>query len=126
MHSLRGQDGEINMATKHQCWLHHDAPAKRRSHRKVVGVCVDPWAFVGAPRASVPRKSPSGVASRRLTYADAAKHLGVKPSTIRSMVHRRQVPHIRLGPQLVVFDTAALDAWIQECSVGATSLTPEQ
>jgi excisionase family DNA binding protein len=60
-------------------------------------------------------------APRRVGYADAAKFLGIKVSTLRSMVHRRQVPHIRLGPQLVVFDLEELGRFLQECSVAATA-----
>ena len=60
-----------------------------------------------------------GVVSQRIPYAAAAKHLGLKIQTLRTMVHRRQVPHIRLGPKLVVFDTDVLDAWLNERSVAA-------
>ena len=59
-------------------------------------------------------------ASTRVGYADAARHIGIKIATLRSMVHRLQVPHIRLGPQLVVFDLASLDQWLQSCTVAAT------
>jgi excisionase family DNA binding protein len=55
--------------------------------------------------------------SRRLCYADAASYLGLKVGTLRSMVHRRQVPHIRMSPKLVVFDLAALDEWLRKRSV---------
>lgn len=55
--------------------------------------------------------------SKRINYAAAAEYLGVKVQTLRTMVHRRQVPHVRLGGRLVVFDTATLDAWIEERSV---------
>jgi excisionase family DNA binding protein len=61
--------------------------------------------------------------SRRVNYQEAAEYLGLKLSTLRSMVCRRRVPHIRLGPQLVVFDLAQLDAWLAECAVPATSTT---
>lgn len=53
----------------------------------------------------------------RVGYVDAAAHIGIKIGTLRAMVHRRQVPHIRLGPRLVVFDVAALDHWLQEHQV---------
>ena len=55
----------------------------------------------------------------RLTYAQAASHIGVKIGTLRSMVCLQQVPHIRLGPRLVVFDSDALDHWLAERSVSA-------
>lgn len=55
--------------------------------------------------------------SKRITYADAAAYLGIKVGTLRSMVARKQVPHIRLGGKLVRFDVAELDAWIKQHSV---------
>lgn len=49
--------------------------------------------------------------SQRVNYADAAAYLGIPIGTLRSMVHRKQVPHIRLTAQTIVFDTSELDAW---------------
>jgi excisionase family DNA binding protein len=60
---------------------------------------------------------------RRVNYVDAAAFLGIKVTTLRSMVHRKQVPHIRLGPQLVVFDLDVLSEWLRGCSVEPTSQT---
>lgn len=65
----------------------------------------------------MPPSKPTPRANQRIGYADAAAHLGIKLATLRSMVHRRQVPHIRLGPQLVVFDVADLDEWMAACRV---------
>lgn len=48
----------------------------------------------------------------RLNYREAARLLGIPVGTLRSMVCRRQVPHIRISPRVVVFDVAALDEWI--------------
>lgn len=48
----------------------------------------------------------------RLNYRDAAQMLGIPVGTLRSMVCRRQVPHIRISPRVVVFDVAALEEWI--------------
>lgn len=48
----------------------------------------------------------------RLNYRDAARMIGIPVGTLRSMVCRRQVPHIRISPRVVVFDVAALEAWI--------------
>jgi excisionase family DNA binding protein len=53
----------------------------------------------------------------RLTYPQAAAHLGLKVGTLRAMVCQEKVPHIRLGPRLVVFDREALDLWLAERSV---------
>lgn len=49
---------------------------------------------------------------RFLTYADAARYLSTPVATLRTMVHRRTVPHIRIGPRSVRFDRADLDRWI--------------
>lgn len=56
---------------------------------------------------------------KRINYQDAASYLGIKVATLRSMVSRRQVPHIRLGPQLVRFDIDELEKWLREHSVAA-------
>ena len=48
----------------------------------------------------------------RLNYRDAARLLGIPVGTLRSMVCRRTVPHIRISSRIVVFDVAALEEWI--------------
>lgn len=48
----------------------------------------------------------------RLNYREAARMIGIPVGTLRSMVCRRQVPHIRISPRVVVFDVAALEEWI--------------
>ena len=53
----------------------------------------------------------------RFGYTEAAAYLGLKVSTLRSLVCRKQVPHIRLTPKLVVFDRDALDAFMREKAV---------
>ena len=50
----------------------------------------------------------------RLTYREAARLLGIPVGTLRSMVCRRQVPHIRISPRVVVFDVACLEDWIAQ------------
>jgi excisionase family DNA binding protein len=52
-----------------------------------------------------------------LTYAQAATQLGLKPGTLYSMVSRKEIPHIRLGPRLVRFDEDDLCRWIESCRV---------
>lgn len=47
-----------------------------------------------------------------LTYADAAKLLGMKVGTLRNWVWKKRIPHIRLGKQLVRFRRADLESWI--------------
>lgn len=47
-----------------------------------------------------------------LSYEQAARLLGVPVGTLRSMVSRRQVPHIRLTARIVKFDPVDLEAVI--------------
>ena len=48
----------------------------------------------------------------RIGYDAAAQLLAIPIGTLRSMVCRRQVPHIRLSPRIVVFDVRALQSWL--------------
>jgi hypothetical protein len=57
----------------------------------------------------------------RLNYREAARLIGIPVGTLRSMVCRRQVPHIRISPRIVVFDVAALEAWIAARRVGVAN-----
>jgi len=58
--------------------------------------------------------------STRLGYAAAAAYLGVTVGTLRSMVHRGTVPHLRYGPRQVRFDRQDLDRWLDERRVTPT------
>jgi excisionase family DNA binding protein len=49
---------------------------------------------------------------KRIRYAAAAEYLGIPVGTLRYLVSRKEVPHLRLGPREVVFETDALDAWL--------------
>lgn len=53
----------------------------------------------------------------RLGYSEAAQYLGIKVATLRSLVCRKQVPHVRITARLVVFDRDQLDAWLAAKSV---------
>ena len=44
--------------------------------------------------------------------------------TLRGLVHNRRIPHIRIGPRLVVFDLDDLDAWMAEHRIAAIGGTP--
>jgi excisionase family DNA binding protein len=57
------------------------------------------------------------VSSRRVRYQEAADYIGVPVGTLRSLVSRRKVPHIKIGPQTVLFDLDAIDVWIAEHSI---------
>jgi excisionase family DNA binding protein len=56
---------------------------------------------------------------QRIDYSAAAEILGVGVGTLRSMVHRKQVPHIRMGLKLVRFDRDELEQWLRSRSVPA-------
>ena len=47
-----------------------------------------------------------------LDYGQAAAHLALPIGTLRAMVHRKTIPHYRIGPRTVRFDRADLDAWL--------------
>ena len=60
---------------------------------------------------------------RYLNSAQAAEYLGFGTGargagTIRVMVHRRQIEHIKIGARLR-FDRLALDAWMRRLTVKA-------
>lgn len=62
-------------------------------------------------------------APKRVNYQAAAEFLGIPTGTLRSMVHRKQVPHIRMGPQLVRFDLDELREWVSKHSVASNEET---
>jgi excisionase family DNA binding protein len=56
-----------------------------------------------------------------LTYHAVSELLGIKLGTLYSMVARKEIPHVRLGPRLIRFRRSELDAWIRERSVAASA-----
>jgi excisionase family DNA binding protein len=50
----------------------------------------------------------------------AADHLGTTPRHLRSLVFRREIPHVKIGGKLR-FDPQALDAFVDSCRVPAAS-----
>ena len=50
-------------------------------------------------------------------YEGASRCTGIKKSTLAWMVHRRKIPHIRLGPRMVRFRISELETWMEERSV---------
>lgn len=51
-----------------------------------------------------------------LTYDEVAAWLNLPRGTLSSLVHRNAIPYIRLGPRIVRFSRAALEAWLEERS----------
>ena len=45
-----------------------------------------------------------------LTYEQLAERLGMKLTTLRTLVHRGKVPHVRISDRMVRFDEAAIEA----------------
>lgn len=55
---------------------------------------------------------------RRAGYDETADYIGIKKTTLRALVCRGRVPHIRLGGRLVVFDLDAIDEYLAANTVG--------
>lgn len=54
---------------------------------------------------------------KHIGYQEAATLLAIPVGTLRSMVCRRQIPHVRISARIVVFDRATLNSWLARCSV---------
>ena len=54
-------------------------------------------------------------------YDLAEEVTGLRRGTLHSMVSRRQIPHCRLGPRLILFERGELEAWIQANRVAVVS-----
>jgi excisionase family DNA binding protein len=52
-----------------------------------------------------------------LSYQQVSSAYGIGLSTLYSMVRRKQIPHVRIGPRFVRFRRSELDAWLNERSV---------
>jgi len=63
----------------------------------------------------------TGTISPCVGYREASRLLALPVGTLRSMVCRRQIPHIRVSPRIVLFDVAALDAWLKRHAVPAAN-----
>jgi excisionase family DNA binding protein len=55
-----------------------------------------------------------------LRYRDVVELYGLPLGTLYSMVNRREIPHIRLGPRSVRFSRLALEQWLSSRVVPAT------
>lgn len=58
---------------------------------------------------------PEGVDASPLlhTYQQLAVLTGIPISTLYTLVERRLIPHVRLGPRTVRFEPDAIEAWIE-------------
>ena len=46
-----------------------------------------------------------------MTLADVAAHLRLRPSTVRSLAHRGELPYYRLGEKLMRFRSEDIDEY---------------
>lgn len=54
-------------------------------------------------------------------YADAEFITGLSRGSLRSRVHRKSIPHVRISRRTVRFKRSELEAWMTACSVGSVS-----
>lgn len=54
-----------------------------------------------------------------LTYAETAGRFGIAIDRLRWLVHRRRIPHVRLGPRSVFFREREVLEWIDRHAVPA-------
>jgi excisionase family DNA binding protein len=59
-----------------------------------------------------------------LTVKEASRYLGVKPSSLYSMVDEKEIPHYRIG-RLIKFTKADLDAFMEERRVDRVDIEKE-
>lgn len=65
------------------------------------------------------RQQAPAIDGDKVGYSGAAQLLAIPIGTLRSMVCRHQVPHIRLSPRIVIFDVQALRAWLAARAIPA-------
>lgn len=58
--------------------------------------------------------------ARLLTYAEAAKYLGVGYSTVRQIAARGEIPLIYVAPRTPRIDRVDLDAYIEQRKTAAS------
>ena len=59
--------------------------------------------------ATIPGPTPT---KRRVRYKQAAEYTGLPEGTLRALVCKKEIPHIRIGPRMVLLDLDALDLWL--------------
>lgn len=57
-------------------------------------------------------------------YEAAAEFLALPVGTLRSMVSRGQIPHLRLTPRVVRFDLDEIAAWLETKRRGGSGGAP--
>lgn len=51
---------------------------------------------------------------RLIGYDELEQMYGIKRGTAAAYVHRRLIPHIRLGPRHVKFDVEEIERWLED------------
>ena len=55
--------------------------------------------------------------NKLLNYSETAERLGVRLTTLYSLVYKKRIPHIRLGGRLVRFSSEAIEHWMNNRTV---------
>ena len=55
-----------------------------------------------------------------MTYAELARVTGIAEGTLKNLVYRKQIPHVKLG-RSVRFQPEEIAAWLKERSVACVS-----
>lgn len=55
-------------------------------------------------------------------YGGAEKITGLPRPTLRWLVHEKRIPHVRVGPRLVLFHVSELRAWLEAHACRPTSV----
>jgi excisionase family DNA binding protein len=59
-------------------------------------------------------RSMRSLVTMKLRYKEAAQHIGAAVGTLYAMVSENRIPHYRIGPRHVVFDSDDLDRWLEK------------
>jgi excisionase family DNA binding protein len=60
------------------------------------------------------------IESENTTYDGAEQITGLKRGTLFALVCRRKIPHLRVGPRLVLFPVQELREWLERHRVGTS------
>lgn len=61
----------------------------------------------------------SKVSPRALKAGAAAEYIGCSRRTLTDLSSQGRIPYAKIGPRLLVYDIADLDAFLDECRVEA-------
>lgn len=61
---------------------------------------------------------PAALRSALWTYGELADFTKIPKGSLRTMVSRREIPHLRVGPRTVRFDPAVIVSWLDRRARG--------